>query len=474
MIDVRKSGRVVLGTIMPLILLPVILHTVACGGGGGGDDSSSLPPPPIVTGSLPEGRELQGGDTTTSDRTALAFEHPASNLSSAEDARHTVGDANFGAKFVSPPSVENPGLGPIFNNSSCDGCHTKNGRGQPVVGTGPLGSQGLVRISTVDGAQEFPGAARDVPGLGTQLQDHAIVGATAEGTVSLKWETVSGKYGDGTSYELRRPNVSITLADGSKLPSNVMTSFRTGNPVFGLGLLEAVTDETIEAMADPNDANADGISGHVNRVWDVVLAATKVGRFGRKASNPDLIQQAAGAFINDIGVTNPLFPGADNAQEIDNDILSSVEFYVQTLAVPVAANVNDPIVKKGGDLFVGFQCAACHMPKLTTGTHKLAALSNQTIFPYTDLLLHDMGPDLADGRPDFEADGSEWRTAPLWGIGVTATILSNTATFLHDGRARTLEEAILWHGGEAQAAREVFRTSSKEDRDALLQFLKSL
>ena len=251
-------------------------------------------------------------------------------------------------------------------------------------------------------------------------------------------------------------------------------SLRTAPPVFGAGLLEAIPEDLILERADPGDTDGDGISGAPNYVWDSVLGAEVLGRFGRKANRPNLLQQNAAAFANDMGVSNSIFSGDGELPEIDDAVLKAVEFYTQTLAVPAAGNVDDPEVIRGSKLFIQFSCASCHTPEMRTGSHPVAALSHQRIFPYTDLLLHDMGEDLADNRSDFLASGSEWRTTPLWGIGVTATILSSTATFLHDGRARTPEEAILWHGGEARAAREKFRLAEKQERQSLLAFLRSL
>ncbi|MBP9837352.1 MAG: thiol oxidoreductase [Proteobacteria bacterium] len=457
-----------------------LLSQISCSGGGSESSGSDFPEPQLTTLDLSKVPEIsadrlrQGGETTVFDRTALSFENPAPNLSANEADRHFVGDANFAAQFVTAPSIENPGLGPLFNNNSCDACHTKNGRGQPIFGNSGLGSQALVRVSSTDGSESLPGGPRNALSLGTQIQDHATFGISKEADVVLKWETQSGTYADGENFELRKPKLDITLADGNKLPANIMTSMRTAPAVFGLGLLEAVPDAAIAANADPDDLNGDGISGRVNHVWDIVLQVAKIGRFGRKANSVNLLEQAAAAYTNDIGVDNPLIPATDGSVEIDGDVLTSAEFYTQTLAVPSAGNINDPSVKYGEKLFVGFKCASCHIPELNTAKHQISGLSNQRIFAYTDLLLHDMGQGLADGRADFEASGSEWKTQALWGIGITSTILSNTASYLHDGRARTLEEAILWHGGEALESRERFRQSSKADREALISFLRSL
>jgi CxxC motif-containing protein (DUF1111 family) len=242
--------------------------------------------------------------------------------------------------------------------------------------------------------------------------------------------------------------------------------------MIGLGLLEAIPESTLVAAADPDDADGDGISGRVNMVWDPEQNATVVGRFGWKANASTLHLQAAAAFAGDIGASNVVFPETDGERDITVVQLDDVTFFAQTIAVPASAPRDDQ-ARLGRDLFEDFGCASCHTPEQTTGPHPIDALANQRIQPYTDLLLHDMGDNLTDARSDFVATGVEWRTPPLWGIGLTRTI-STVATFLHDGRARTLDEAILWHGGEANAAREHFRSASRSEREALIAFLESL
>ena len=255
-------------------------------------------------------------------------------------------------------------------------------------------------------------------------------------------------------------------------------------PAFGRGLLEAVDESEILALADPGDADGDGISGRPNHVFDVRAGRTVLGRFGWKANNPTLLQQMAAAYREDIGVTTPYFPrestagqpqadGLADDPELSQEILDDAVFYVVTLAVPARRDLDDPVALKGEKLFADAGCAACHVPTLHTGPHEVAALSNQVIHPYTDLLLHDMGEELADHRPDYEADGREWRTPPLWGIGLTATV-NGVPAYLHDGRAATLMEAVMFHGGEAEQAREAVREMSAEERRALIAFLNSL
>jgi CxxC motif-containing protein (DUF1111 family) len=439
---------------------------------------------------------LSGGETTAFNRTSQGFGQPAPNLTKQELALHVLGDRAFEATFVTPPAPVNAGLGPQFNNTSCIACHIRDGRGMPEKGSllvrvslpitqstkqstsANAQSSSIFQIEpkssvTLTEAAVSLGNALPVPGLGTQLQDHAVYGVQPKANVDIGWQQKTGTYGDGKPFRLRSPQLHLTLPDGKPLPSGVLTSLRLPPPVFGRGLLEAIPEQTIAALADPDDRNQDGISGKVNRVWDVRQQKLVLGRFGLKANNPNLLQQNAAAYVNDMGVTNPLFPGKDGSHEIDRKTLDASTFYTQTLGVPARTLMNDPSVKKGEKLFIQANCAACHIATLQTGDHPVKAIAHQTIYPYTDLLLHDMGKGLADGRPDFDATGQEWRTPPLWGLGLTQAVLPYSG-YLHDGRAQTLEESVLWHGGEAEASKEVFRQMSKGDRSALVRFLNSL
>ena len=255
-----------------------------------------------------------------------------------------------------------------------------------------------------------------------------------------------------------------------------------------MGLLEAIPETRILELADVDDANRDGISGRPNYVWNVQKGEVALGRFGWKANQPTLEQQAASAFLGDIGITSNIFPGENcppsqvacsraangGSPEIPDECLGKVVLYVQTLAVPAMRDAEVDTVKQGARLFVQTQCSVCHTPRHETGDfHQVEPLHNQVIFPYTDLLLHDMGPSLADNRPDGQASGSEWRTPPLWGIGLVETVNGHTM-FLHDGRARSLEEAVLWHGGEAEGSGQLFMELTAEQRSALIRFLESI
>jgi CxxC motif-containing protein (DUF1111 family) len=429
----------------------------------GGDRS------PWVT---PLGRSPQaGGLTTVNNRTSKAFGLPATGLSPGEMDLHAVGDVAFDAVFVTAPAEINPGLGPLFNNSSCSGCHIGNGRGLPELGNA------LVRVS-LPVSNDVEVAPHEgvvpVPNLGTQIRDNSVYGQLADAEVELNWLEEAGQYPDGTSYSLRQPQLTIKQADPAKpIPANLETSLRTPPAVFGTGLLEAIPEKTLKKLADANDRNQDGISGRINRVWNPETQTLEVGRFGLKANSPNLRHQTASAYANDMGISNPLFPDAGGQQDIGDQTLRANTFYNQSLGVPARNQLDNPVVQTGEKLFANANCAACHISTIKTGASSIKALAHQTIHPYTDLLLHDMGQGLADQRSDFEADGQEWRTSPLWGLGLVQTVLPY-AGYLHDGRARTVEEAILWHGGEAEQSRAQFLAMKAEDREALLTFLNSL
>lgn len=414
-----------------------------------------------------EGEDRQGGDLTVDDRTYTAFSHPAPTLDEDQRTTHQLGKGPFNFEWAAPQ------LGPLFNHTGCLGCHGGDGRGLSEIdqGPAPFGSQALVRCSLGDGTPAVPGGNVPVPGFGEQLQDHTTSGVP-EVFVTLTWRETTVMYGDGELQPMRQPFLDIRTPGGQPMPAGIQYSYRQAPGVFGLGLLEAIPDDTLLALADPDDANGDGISGRVNHVWDPSTNTTQIGRFGHKANVSNLVVQTAGAFVNDIGLTNKLFPEPDGMRDVNDEQLDQTTFFVSTLAVPRAGK-RSGAAQRGRSLFDDFACSGCHLPTIETGDHRIANVAFQTIHPYTDLLLHDVGDFLTDARPDFEAAGVEWRTPPLWGIGLVQVVLPG-ATFLHDGRARTLAEAILWHGGEAEGAREAFRTAAKRDRDALIAFLESL
>lgn len=431
---------------------------ISCGGGSNGGSSAG------------DDASLAGGDTTSDDRTSLAFENPAPNLDDQGVQAHNLGDGAFGSKFVAGNAPVNGGLGPIFNNNSCEACHVKNGRGKPSFVQGSSASQAVIKVSQPGFAPELLGGPPSSSTFGSQIQDQAVFGNRAEAKVNLSWTEIQETYPDGTKASLRKPNLSFSNTIGST--SGLTFSFRTAPPVFGAGLLEAIADDIILASQDPSDSNADGISGKANIVYEVATQSNKVGKFGRKANSATLLQQTASAYFGDMGIANSLFN--NGTSELDDSILNDAVFYVQTIAVPRSATHLDPLAIEGKAVFNSLSCSTCHTEKQTTGPHPVSAVSNQTIFPFTDLLLHDMGEGLADNREDFLATGKEWKTPALWGIGISATILSSSATYLHDGRARSLEEAILWHGGEAEKSKNDFRNLAQPERIKLIRFLESL
>ncbi len=486
MTTVRKFFRKGKGALAVFLLATVAVST-GCGGKGASSPGTATP----VVDTVPRTTENSGGATTVLIASSQAFENPAPNLSAANTNRHLDGDVAFGDTFVTAPAQVNPGLGPVFNSNACEGCHVKNGRGRQPEGAEDMRTM-LVRLS-IPGT-DANGGPSPAPGFGGQLQVKANFGVQPEASVQVSHQLVAGVYGDGTAYELEHPTFTLTNPY-IPLPAGLMTSPRVAPQVMGLGLLEAIPEATIMGYADENDADGDGISGRPNMVWDAVNNQVALGRFGWKANQPHLLQQAAAAYRNDMGITNPIFntdPAAGQAQddglqddpEITAETLELAAFYVQTLAVPARRNIQNVTVRRGEELFHDALCAKCHIPTIQTGTHftptlvqgsanEIPALSNQQIHAFTDLLLHDMGPDLADNRPDFLATGQEWRTPPLWGIGLFL-VVNGHDRFLHDGRARNLEEAILWHGGEGEASREAFKAMGKADRDALVAFLRSL
>ena len=434
-----------------------------------------------VTPGQPES-VLSGGETTIFSTGPDAFTFPLANLDQADIEKHFVADGIFGQQFVSAPADQFGGIGPLFNQNSCESCHVRNGRGIVPQYQGDPNGGLLLRLS-MPGLGEH-GHIIPVPGFGGQLQNKAIFNVAAEGKMGSTEVLELVNYLDGMNAQIVKPTYSIEHPY-VELPGGVLISPRLAPPVYGLGLLEAIPDADILAAADESDIDGDGISGKPNMVWDVLAQAVKIGRFGWKAEQPTAGQQAADAAHNDMGLTSFYFPtehceaqincedGLQSGYDADDETTIMFAFYFQTLAVPAQRNFDDPKVIKGTQLFKDLNCASCHKPKQITGAHEIAPLSYQTIFPYTDMLLHDMGEGLADHRPTYHASGQEWRTAPLWGIGLTQ-VVNPKATFLHDGRARTLEEAILWHGGEAEASKEAFMVLSQNDREAVIAFLESL
>lgn len=429
-----------------------------------------------------------GGDATRPIASPKSFSLQMPNAPRRHQRPFSFGNRLFNTNWViAPGSVKSfDGLGPMFNRVSCSGCHTLDGRGAPPPdGEGPFDTM-LIRLS-IPGSDAH-GGPKPHPVYGGQLSERAIPGIVPEGRARISYEELPGSYGDGTPYSLRKPTYTITGLGYGPLGDAILMSPRVAPHMIGLGLLEAVPDATLSALADPDDSDGDGISGRMNHVWDNATQASAIGRFGWKANQPNLHQQSADAALGDIGLTTNMNIAencssaqaactaalAGESPELPDDFLDKLTLYTMSLGVPAQRNAEAPEVRRGETLFRDFGCASCHMPAMITGDGgPLPELARQTIHPFTDLLLHDMGEALADNRPDFEATGSEWRTPPLWGLGMVPAVNGHD-NLLHDGRARGFPEAILWHGGEGEAAKERFRLAPKDERDALVAFLKSL
>lgn len=455
--------------------------------------------------SVPQGfEENAGGAGTVRPRlNADALSQPMANLSFEEELDFRVGNGLFRRIWVSPPAstLASDGLGPLFNARSCQRCHLKDGRGHPPEGPDDSATSMFLRIS-IPAPEEHPIsdiegylATLPDPNYGTQMQDFSLPGHVAEYELQITYEEIEVALSDGEVASLRAPIYTAGDLGYGPLHPDAMLSPRVAPQMIGMGLLEAIPVEDILANADPLDLDGDGISGRPQVVWSSVHQQPMLGRFGLKASNPTVLEQSAGAFTGDIGISSPVNPngwgecteaqtacraaldGGDPEQdgfEIDQVGLDLVVFYSQHLAVPARRDVDDPEVLRGREVFHDVGCASCHQPAFVT--HRQVgnpATSFQLIWPYTDLLLHDMGEGLADHRPEARANGREWRTAPLWGIGLTEQVSGHTY-LLHDGRARNLLEALLWHGGEAQAARDAVVGMPAADRAALIRFLESL
>nr|WP_284378845.1 di-heme oxidoredictase family protein [Amylibacter marinus] len=431
-----------------------------------------------------------------------AFSDPSANISFADQLNFRLGNALFRKLWVSSPSstLASDGLGPLYNARSCQRCHLKDGRGHPPANNDDRAVSLVLALARPDphpDTSDITGylATLPDPTYGAQFQDLAAPGHAAEGRFEITTTDYPITFADGTEITLQRPEYHLhDLAYGPMHPQTIAAP-RIAPQMIGLGLLEAIDPTDIIAHADPDDADGDGISGRANMVYSGALGQTALGRFGLKATSASVLDQSAAAFSNDIGISSPLHPAGhgdctpnqpacraapngntpthDNA-EISAEALRLVTFYARNLGVPKRRRVDAPEVLQGKQIFYDSGCIACHRPKFVTQrlTH-LPEQSFQLIWPYTDMLLHDMGPDLADGVSAARATGREWRTPPLWGIGLTQQVSGHTR-FLHDGRARNLLEAILWHGGEAETAKQQVLRLSKPQRDALIAFIESL
>ena len=475
-------------------LLPAALAAAAALGASvalraGGDDA----PPP----------DKPGGDTTVFATGRNAFSFPAANLSEPERTRFVVGNSFFRRNWVEAPSSTRArdGLGPHFIARSCGGCHDQDGRGAPpeirngLVAEPPVAL--LMRLS-VPGAGPH-GGPRPEPTYGDQFDNAAVQGVRPEGEVTMREEPVRGRFADGTTYTLQRPVYGFARLGYGPLARGTMTSPRIAPQLIGVGLLEAIPEAEILRNAAEQSAAGGAIRGVPNRVWDATAQREVLGRFGWKANVGSIAHQTAGAFLGDMGITSRLFPheactaaqkdcraapsGAQGqGPEIDDETFAKVVFYQATLAPPARRDPADAQVRQGQALFERARCAVCHRPSYVTGAGEDAdrfppiaspALAGQTIWPYTDLLLHDLGEGLADHRPDFRANGRQWRTPPLWGIGLVPDV-NGHHRLLHDGGARGVLGAVLGPGGDAVARRRQVLGFSAEERAALVRFVESL
>lgn len=451
---------------------------------------------------------LPGGATSIEIAAGASFSLPAANLSPPQKAEFYAGRALAHQPWVRGPTTTDArdGLGPLYNARTCLACHVNGGRGRLPERDDAMLLQGVLLLGT--GEHDARLGARPDPVYGPQLQTQSISLAhqlrhvrgieqaslsqtiPPEAHPTLRFDEHEFTYPDGTSLTLRRPRVVLKRLAYGPLADETRISLRVAPPIHGAGLLEAIPQAAIEANADPDDRDGDGISGRVNRVWDFEHQRAAPGRFGWKASRPSLKVQVAAALASDMGITSALFHeqpctaaqagclrgphGVDeDGVEISDALLESLVQFNRGIAVPVRRKEDHPMVRQGRALFYAARCNDCHVPTATTSAKAAAPLANQTLWPYTDLLLHDMGPALADDRPDYDASGSEWRTPPLWGVGLSRAV-NGARGLLHDGRARTVEEAILWHGGEGTQSREAFTRLTIDERKALVAFVKSL
>jgi CxxC motif-containing protein (DUF1111 family) len=472
-----------------LLVLGVAALVSACTDGDPDPDAS----PTTAGGALPLLEPRQGGMTTTFDDTELAFAHPARNISLGQLRVFAAGDETFEASFA-PEAAGDPreggylgGLGERFDAVGCTSCHVNDGRSPPPTGDGPLPVGMIAKLDTDD--------ADVLDRYGAQLQRDAV-GVAPEGAVTVTYQEIEGTYGDGTPYSLRRPTYGVTdLAHGA-LPEGTVLAVRSAPPLIGLGLLEYVAPQDVLAQADPADDDGDGISGRPGEAVVPFEDAPVLGRFGWQATAATVEHQTATALLHDIGVTTRWFPDERCQQpprvcppadgpldpaaldvapavpvELGDQDLFDLVGYTLLLAVPAVRDVDDPEVRRGAAVFERIGCTSCHAGPITTGEGEIRGLSEQVIDPGTDLLLYDMGEDLADRTLAGEPVTTEWRAAPLWGLGLAELVAGGPVGYLHDSRARTVAEAILWHGGEGTPAREAFRTLPAAERDALLAYL---
>lgn len=461
---------------------------------------------PTTDFSVPESFESMAGGATTSRAgvSRNSFSHASANLDFAGEQNFKLGNALFRKLWVAAPASTHAsdGLGPLYNARSCQRCHLKDGRGHPPQGLDDLATSMILKFvgSARSGEEKVNTVSENFlnngdPVYGKQLQDFAIPGLLAEGRLQVSYEEIAIALTGGEQALLRKPVYDIADLAYGPLDSQTTLSPRVAPPMIGLGLLEAIHPNDIINSADPEDIDGDNISGRANLVRDPVSGNLFLGRFGWQASVQSLRSQTAIAFAMDIGISSPENPkhygdcteqqnicnmaetGVQvhlGATEAPPPVVDLVTFYSGNLAVPARRDIDDRVVLQGKEIFYNVGCISCHRPKYVTARDaSIPEHRFQLIWPYSDLLLHDMGDGLADRGANGEVIGREWRTPPLWGIGLTESVSGHTY-FLHDGRARSLLEAVLWHGGEAQAARDSVIALDPDNRQALLRFLESL
>jgi CxxC motif-containing protein (DUF1111 family) len=467
------------------------------------DANGQLSTKDVVVPKFDEAEHNTAGGMTTR-RLYASYIYPGSKLSRDLQLNFWTGFSLFRDPWVAAPSAtgNRDGLGPLFNTRSCVACHTAGSRAKIDEAGHMLPLSLVVRLGSTDA-----NINRSDPTYGDQIQPRAIryrvqdkdtgnanyIENLGEAWLNKSYNVVSGNFADGTPYELLKPSYELTKLAYGPIASHIGLSVRLAPNVFGLGLLNAIKTEDLLSQEDIDDSDGNQISAKYNRVPNVVTNAIEIGRFGFKAKQPNLRQQVAAAFRDDIGITNSVFPtetctnkqvacqsavkfgghSRDNLEIPDNRFDLTVTFN-ELLGVPPARRLASKAVQAGRKIFYQSQCQQCHTPSYVTDEdYPVEALANQKIWPYTDLALHDMGEGLADGVYEFDASGREWRTAPLWGIGLQQ---ANTGQqrFMHDGRARTINEAILWHGGEAESSKKTYLTLTKQQRDDLIKFIKAI
>ncbi len=447
---------------------------------------------------------MQGGAATSRKLVNRdAFSQFSANLTFKQERDFKLGNALFRKLWVSSPSSTraSDGLGPLYNARACQNCHLKDGRGRPPE-PNEIASSMFLRLSVPARTEAEREALANKtmmripePVYGGQLQEFSVGDVPVEGHLRIDYSPVEVALNGGETVTLRKPTYTVSDLGYGPMDPDAMISPRVTPQMIGLGLLEAIHPGDIIANADPEDRDGDGISGKVSWARNPDTGEPMIGRFGWKATEPTVLAQSSGAFAGDIGISTPQNPApwgdCTEAQadcrgmphgvqadlgdtEAPDPVMELVAFYARNLAVPKRRDVEDEQVLAGKALFNEAGCVACHRPKYVTSREAAQKQFRfQLIWPYTDMLLHDMGEGLADGRPVGDATGREWRTAPLWGTGLTKTVNGHTM-MLHDGRARNALEAILWHGGEAQTSRDAVVAMEPDERAALLRFLESL